>query len=281
MVNNSVGKIKEVAGCVWVRARLPLWVGDHQVQTDGTGESGDLSSLEHQMIERHLDRCAACCRYRSELKRALAGLTAAAADLPVEPQASSLWPALKRRIQDLDQPAPSRCRRVARACTERWARGLSGFAADQGVRLARARDRLQANFTSPENGRLGSNQRVPLALRLGLIASLLIAVIAARGLWHEWSRAQSTIKTNTSPLANRSTLPVERASELEPDPAGSDDSQPQAELVQADIALPVEPPGGGMNGSTEAKLAAPARFDYDLEHGIPMPPDARESKPVY
>jgi len=122
---------------------------------------------------------------------------------------------------------------------------------------------------------------VGLALGLGLIASLLIAVIAVPGLWREWSSAQSIIKANASPLADRGASPGERASELRPDPSRSDDSETQDELVQADVARPVEPPGGGGTSSTEPKSAAPARFGYDLEHGIPMPPDARESKPVY
>jgi len=281
MVNNSMGKTKEDAGCDWVRARLPLWVGDRDVRTDGNGDGGDLSLREHQRIERHLDHCATCCRHRSNLERALETLAAAAADLPVEPQAPSLWPALKRQIEGCHQPAPSRWIRVARALMGQWARGLTDFTTDQPVRRAWAHDSLQAIFTSRENGRLGSNQRVGLVLGLGLIASLLIAVVAVPGLWHEWANAQSTIKTNAAPLADRGAAPGERAFELRPDPTRSDDSETQDEVVQADVARPVEPPGGGVNSSTEAKPAAPARFGYDLEHGIPMPPDARESKPVY
>ncbi len=45
--------------------------------------------------------------------------------------------------------------------------------------------------------------------------------------------------------------------------------------MQADVARPVEPSGAGVNSSTDSKPVAPARFGYDLEHGIPMPPDAR------
>jgi hypothetical protein len=281
MVNNSMGKTKNDAGCDWVRARLPLWVGDREVRTDGNGEGGDLSLLEHQRMERHLEHCATCCCHRADLERALETLAAAAADLPVEPQAPSLWPALKHRIQDHHQPVPSRWIRMARAFTGLWGRGLTDFTTDQPVRRAWAHDSLQAIFTSRENRRLGSNQRLGLVLGLGLIASLLIAVTTVPGLWHEWANAQSTIMMNASPLVDRGASPGDRTIELQPEPSRSDDSETQDELAQADIARPVEPTGGGVTSSTEPKPAAPARFGYDLEHGIPMPPDARESKPVY
>jgi hypothetical protein len=281
MVNNSMGKSKDDAGCDWVRARLPLEMGDRDSRSDRNGEGGDLSLLEHQRIERHLDHCSTCRRYGSALKRALATLDAAAAELPVEPQAPSLWPALKRRIEDLHQPAPSRWIRVVRAFTDLCARGLTDFTSDQAVRRAWARDSIRATFAIRENDRLGSNQRVKLVFGLGLIATLSIAVLAVPPLWREWANAQSTIKTNASPLTDRVASSGESAGEPRPEPSRSDDKEPQDELVQADVARPVETPGGGVNSSTEPKPATPARFGYDLEHGIPMPPDARESKPEY
>jgi hypothetical protein len=265
-----MGKTREDAGCNWVRARLPLWVGDLDVRTDGNCEGGDLNSVEHERIERHLEHCATCRRHRTNLERALETLAAGAADLPVEPQTPSLWPALKRRIQDRHQPAPSRWIRVARALTT-----------DQAVRRAWARDSLQAIFASRGSDSLRSKQRARLALGLSLIASLLIAVIMVPGLWREWAIAQSTIKANASPLADRGASPKEGALEPRPEPTRSDDSQVQDEVVQAELIRPVEPTGGGVNSSAEAKPASPARLGYDLEHGIPMPPDARESKPVY
>ncbi len=281
MVNNAMGKTTNDAGCDWVRARLPLWLGDRGVRTDGNGEGGDLSSLEHQRIERHMDHCDMCCRHRSELERALAILAVAAADLPVEPQAFSLWPDLKRRIEEFHQPAPSRWARVALAFTDRWRCGLTGVTTDQPVRRAWDRNRLQAIFTSRADRPIGSNHRVGLLLGLGLIASVLIAVIAVPGFWREWANAQSTITANALPPADRGSPPGERAIEPQPDPSRWDDVETQNEVVQADAARPVELPGSGVTSSTEPKPAAPARFDYDLERGIPMPPDARESKPVY
>ncbi len=280
MGNNSMEMTKDDAGCDWVRARLPLWVGDRDIRADGNGEGGDLSLLEDQRIKRHLDRCATCRSHQFDLELVLKTLAAAAADLPVEPQAPSLWPALERRIQDLHRPAQSPWIGLTRLITEQWARGLADFATVQPMRRAWARDSLRAIF----NGRcepLGSGQKTELGWKLGFVAFLLIAVIAVPGFWREWSSAQSTIAANALPLADRGVEPQERATETQPGPTRSDDSEIQDEVVQADVARPVEPPGGAVTGSAEPKLATPARFGYDLEHGIPMPPDARESKPVY
>jgi len=280
-VNNIMGTTKDDVGCDWVRARLPLWVGDHDIRADGSGEGGDLSLLEHRRIERHLDHCATCPGHRSDLERALATLAVTAADLPVEPQVPSLWPALKDRIEDFHQPVPSPAIRLACAFTDLWARGLTDFTTNKAVRRAWARDSLEALFTRRENGRVGSKRGMGLVLGLGLIASLLITVVAVPGLWREWANAQSTIAANALPLADRGDSPTERALESEPDLGRSDDSKTQDEVAQADVARPVEPAGGGVASSTEPKAAAPARYGYDLEHGIPMPPDTRESKPVY
>jgi hypothetical protein len=281
MVNNKMGKSRNDAGCDWVRPRLPLWMGDRNSRIDRNGEGGDLSLLEFQGVERHLDHCSTCRRHLSTLERALATLDAAVADLPVEPQAPSLWPALKRRIEDLHRPAPSRWKRVTRAFTGGWARGLTDFTSDQTRRWGLVRDQLRSAFASRENDSLGSKERVRLGLGLGMIASLLIAVITVPSLWREWANAQSTIKMNASPLADRGASSGERAGEPRLEPSRPDDSEPRDELVQSDVPRPVETPGGEVSGPTEPKPAIPARFGYDLEHGIPMPPDARESKPVY
>jgi hypothetical protein len=118
-------------------------------------------------------------------------------------------------------------------------------------------------------------------LGLGTAATLLITLIAVSRVWREWSIAQYTIEANALPLAIRGATPGERSTELPPETNSSPDHDAQDELVQADATRPVEPSGVGANSNAESKPAAPARFGYDLEHGIPMPPDARESKPVY
>jgi hypothetical protein len=110
---------------------------------------------------------------------------------------------------------------------------------------------------------------------------LLIAVVTVSSAWRDWASAQYTIKANGLPLANQDVLPSEPAGELRPEPSSSDAQETQDAVAQADVSRPVEPAPSNVNSSAEAKPAVPTRFGYDLEHGIPMPPDARESKPVY
>jgi hypothetical protein len=102
-------------------------------------------------------------------------------------------------------------------------------------------------------------------------------------MWREWTNAQCTIKANASPLADRGDSSAEHVLEARPDPSRTDGSETQDELAQVDVSRPAEPAGGGANANAaiESKPAMPARFGYDLEHGIPMPPDARESRSVY
>lgn len=281
MADHSVGKTKSGAGCDWVRARLPLWVGDRAGRTGENEEGGELSALEHRRIERHVEQCDTCARHRFDLEGALGALVAAAAEVPVQADAPSLWPELNRRIQDFRPPAPSRAGRIALALTGPWLRGLTDFRTDQPLRRVWVADELRAIFKIKETERLGSKLMLGSVLRLGMVASILIGVVAIRSAWREWANAQETITTNVLPLANRAASWKEPVVEPQPEPGRSDERDTQNELAQSDVIRPLDTPGGGGNSLTEPKPAAPARFGYDLEHGIPMPPDARESKPVY
>jgi hypothetical protein len=279
MANKHMGKTKREVRCQWVRARLPLWVRDPDDRTDANDEGGELSLLEYQKLKRHLDHCPACCQYRSDLKRALQALAAAAAEFPTEPQAPSLWPALSRRIEDFHKTAPSRRSRIC-GFAEPWARRLSDFATDRRMDQALALHRLQSAFLSGKRRWVPSSPAAASVLRFGLVASLLIAVGVASGIWRDWANAQYTINANALPLADRGdSVPTPN---LEPPRDSSlDERETPTELTQAETSRPPEPSGGGASISPEPRPAVPARLGYDLEHGIPMPPDARESKPVY
>ncbi len=102
-MGNSMGNRE----CEWVDARLPLWVGngDRNGPTEAEGERGDLTASERHQIERHLVDCALCRHHRMALEQALCALAAAATDLPVVPEAPSLWPLLERRIAKRDADA--------------------------------------------------------------------------------------------------------------------------------------------------------------------------------
>src|SRR5262249_32681285 len=114
MANDRTGMTMSKTRCEWVRKRLPLWVGDRGVRADENSDGGDLTMVEHQSIERHLDSCAGCSRYRSDLERASEALSVAASISPVESQAPSLWPVLEGRIKDVNRSVPSRWSNINR-----------------------------------------------------------------------------------------------------------------------------------------------------------------------
>jgi hypothetical protein len=162
-----------------------------------------------------------------------------------------------------------------------WALNLSDFATDRPVWRAWTRDNCRTIFPTWEGTRTAFSWRLGRVIALGAAASLLIVVIAVSSVWREWSIARYTIETNSLPLADRGVSPGERTLESPSDTSNLPDREAPDELVQTDSTRPVEPPGVGVNSNAESKPAAPAHFGYDLEHGIPMPPDARDSKPVY
>ena len=95
-----------------------------------------------------------------------------------------------------------------------------------------------------------------------------------------WEIAPNTILTNSVPLADP--LPVTAVAEEPPlenvDRNGED--VPINQLAEA------EPPRSPETASPSVEAIVPkpsmhTRFGFDLEHGIPMPPDSREAKPVY
>lgn len=80
--------------CKWVRDRLPLLAGE------------ELFGMERRRVERHLIGCAQCRAHRAALGSALEALHAASGELPAQPDAPSLWPALARQIQESRHAAP-------------------------------------------------------------------------------------------------------------------------------------------------------------------------------
>jgi hypothetical protein len=280
MANNSMETTKGDAGCGWVKARLPLWVGDRASPTNPIEEGGELTVLECRKIERHLDQCVACGRYRSDLEGALGVLAAVAVESPVEPDAPSLWPLLRRRIESSHRVPAAHGRRTAGGFWGVWVRILSDFTADLPLRRAWAHDYLRAMFAIPER-RLGLGFFFEIGLRSSLAASLVVAAIAVSGIRREWALAERTIETNASPLLEQESPVSESVIQQRPEPGGFDGPEAQAELAQAEITRAVDVSGSGGSSTSEPRPAPPARYGYDLEHGIPMPPDARESKPVY
>jgi Putative zinc-finger len=285
MANQGMGKTMSNPGCEWVRVCLPLWVGDSADRTEQNGEEGDLSASDRQAIERHLEDCASCRRYRTTLDQALGALAIAAAELPVEPQAPSLWPALERRIASHDARISSRWLRAAGRFTDPMTRAWGALHGERALRQAWTRDSLREAFRGRQRQGYESRRRPGLVLGISLAASILVAIIGVPALHRQWADAQARIAANAAPLADPgvSPLPAEEDSFENPDPDEVNDVAANP-LVQTEPARTSETPVAGLDGASAPKpspASPPRRFGYDLEHGTPMPPDAREPKPVY
>ena len=147
LADRSISMSKVNRDCDWVRARLPLWVGDGGGnQIEGLHEEGDLAETDRREIELHIGACTSCRLYRGSLERALAALLAAAADVSLEPAASSLWPALQHRIASHDIYVVSPWRRAARCIADQWARARTMLDREQPLRLRWIHDTVHEAF---------------------------------------------------------------------------------------------------------------------------------------
>jgi hypothetical protein len=281
--------------CDWVRVRLPLWVGDRAEQAERNGDEGDLNASDRLAVERHLGECTSCQRYRTTLDQALGALATAATQIPVDPQAPSLWPALEHRIANHDVRRSSRWLRAADRLTDPCFRAWGVLHGERVLRRAWTRDSLDEAIRG-RNRRAFASKRMPgFIFGISAAASLLVAIVGIPSLYRQWVQAQSTIVANAAPSAEPeiSPLPSENQTRenAKPDEAGdvvasaNANTNPNALAQQTESARNVETPVAGLDGAAAAPKPGPTtpprRLGYDLEHGTPMPPDAREPKPVY
>jgi hypothetical protein len=283
MANQDIGKSMGNRACGWVQARLPLLVGSrHDDQTEGDGEACDLTTEDRRQIERHVGGCTSCRRHRAALEQALSALATAAAHMPVETNAPSLWPVLECRIAHHDARTRSRWLRAARGLTDRWVRARAILHEEQALRMAWMRDTLGEALAGRKEQDSKSRRRTGLVLGYSVVAAVFVALIGLPVLRRQWVDAQSTIVANGAPLAD----PVVPPQPIDESPPGvenlDDDGEfPASYLVEADPVRAAETPRSGPDGTLAPKQAPHVRFGYDLEHGTPMPLDTRESKPVY
>jgi hypothetical protein len=286
MANPSMNTMLVNPACEWVLARLPLWVGDCVGQAERNGEGGDLSTEDRRAIEQHLGVCSSCCRHRIAVEQALGILAAVAAELPVAPDAASLWPALERRMKDRDARAHSRWFRTVSNLNERWVRAWGAVDGGGPLRWAWVRDGLQeargVGWLTRSHALPGVWARPGLVLGFSLAAAILVVLIGWASVHRQWVDAQSIISANAAPLP----APVIPPARTDEDTMGTSELADTTgtsadEPAQAETARASEVPASGLDGNVASKPAAPARLGYDLEHGIPMPPDARDAKPVY
>jgi hypothetical protein len=285
-------------------------VGDCGNTTEPGDEGCDLSAEDRRSIDQHLDACSSCCQYRTALEQALGALAGVAAIPPVPSDTPSLWSSLEARIEvhagrndarwspvmhgpeavdgglrawsDLDDERPLRSawmRDSLREATER----LGWY----GGQIFRA-GRLGESRSSPAARRVGrglvpeSRRRRGRVVGLSAVAAILAWVIGVAIVHRQEWDAESTILANAASRVGWVIAPLraerERPSTRKPH---VDRDLPAGELARAEPISVHEPPASGSDSPSGFKAAPPTRFGYDLEHGIPMPPDARESKSVY
>jgi len=269
--------------CEWVRARLPLLVGDRDDDhTGGDRDGGDLAALDRREIERHVRDCPSCRQHQAALENALGALAAAAAQMPVETEAPSLWPMLEYRIAHHDPRTPPRWLRATWGLAGRWGRASVILHEERAIHLAWMRDTLREALAGREAKGPESTRKPRLVLGSSLVAAILVALIGFPVLHRQWVEAQSTIVANAAPLADQ-VVPPQPIDEPSPGLASLDDDGegPAGHLAETDQARASETPVSGPDGTLTPRPAPHIRFGYDLEHGTPMPPDTRESKPVY
>jgi hypothetical protein len=297
--------------CEWVRVRLPLWVGVREDRTESDDEGGDLSPDDRRSIERHLESCRCCGRHRAGLERALKTLGLVAGSLSSSSEGPSLWPALEQRMTGRPVRHHPRWLRSLHEVGDRGLRAWVDFQGERPLRFAWLRDGLEealkgGGWAEPtDRGREVGRGRVRRAARVlgtGVAAAALVLMIGLPGMQRREEAARLTILSNAQPLPGAVTQPVPTgsATPAAAAPAADADNAP-GELAQADpIPVPAPPSveaapaskiasttatatpaAAATANATPAPPPTPSRWNYDLENGTPMPPHARDVKPVY
>jgi hypothetical protein len=285
--------------CEWVRDWLPLLAGDGE---EISGEDGDLSVEDRRRMERHLGECTSCRQHRAALAGALSILGAIAAEPPVGPDTGSVWPGLEGRIRRHHERERSRwmgalrasCPQGLRVTADRLYRGWGEIRSQFPFQMAWARDsvrefldaRLRVLKPDPVLGRdfplRGAFPRLAFGLGLAFLALLIIVPLVHR----RQSRAEAQIAANAAPIPGANIPPAELQDEPQvASNAPEADPRPADSLAQADPPPAADAPAAGQGQGAAARPSAAASptppYYFDLEHGIPMPPDSRGGKPAY
>jgi hypothetical protein len=273
-----------------------------------SGEGFDQCILDRDQIEQHLAACADCRQHRSALQDAVSILAAAGAEMPAEPVASSLWSELNKRISEHDeQPLPTRLRlwravfpdSIRNAIVRLYGYG-SRLYDELPLQIAWTRDSIhelldpailwrQVKLSGPSGfleSRRGASLRFGFYTALVGTAALLLVMIAHRPEIQPRSRTIS----KATPVAVLRTEPG-TGHEISEDVVISAPGRTATRVRDAlALAGPVTPPPASTAGrsiaaqtattATISEASAP-QYDFDLEHGTPMPPETRPGKPAY
>ena len=294
MTNQAMGTKMGNPTCDWVRAHLPLWVDVRDDLTERNDEGADLRLEDQQSIGGHLRICPSCRDYRASLERSSQALASVAAGLFVEPDTPSLWPSLEQRIAAHDAGLSRPWLRTPRPVSDKRQATLSSLDGDRPLQSAWLRDSLGeilagSGLSRRESPVFHDTDANPAAqfgwspawlTGSGIAAAILALLFGLPALRRQFADAETIIQANTEPIAISAPVATE-AEDPAPEELVDDREIPSRELAQAD-PVPAPPPSApGHEATPTAKNTTPARWNFDLEHGTPMPPDARDAKPVY
>jgi len=299
MANQAMGTTMGNPACEWVRVRLPLWVGVNDDPIERNAERDDLSPEDCQSIEEHLGACPSCRQHQADLERAYHALASAAGTLLVAPDAPSLWPLLAERMKAHDARTRPPWIRAVNRVTDRGLRALTDLDGERPLRSAWMRDSLGEVLEGAGLARRGvqarngpgeppgrgqkaaaqSGWRPAWVTGAGVAAAILAMVIVLPAVRRQHSKALSIIRANAEPLADcvLPAVPAEAEETAAPDLA-DDLGIPARELAQAEPIPVPQAPTSGHEAAPASKTTTPSRLNFDLEHGTPMPPEARDAK---
>ncbi|MGA9925930.1 MAG: hypothetical protein WBQ29_21220, partial [Isosphaeraceae bacterium] len=245
-------------------------------------------------------------QHQAALEEAISVLSLAAADMAAGLRTPSLWPKLEERIQRHQEQSRSKwlwtlraiCPEGIRITANRFFCGCGHLRSNLPLQLAWTRDSLGdflANRAWPvfssRRSRLGRTfrfvtPRVGFGLAVAGMVMFLVVVVMQR----RQTQAEARIAADTAPLPSMQ-LPLPELPEASEDvvtaTSSSTVSRASKSLSLATSAVPAAAASMGQiatakTASTVTTTATSApRYDFDLEHGTPMPPETRTDKPTY
>lgn len=305
MTANGKGTIMGRPSCELVRLWLPLMVGEEDETI--SAEGFDQGILDRDQIERHLAACPDCRQYRASLQGAVSILAAVAAETPMEPVRGSLWPEVKQRISQQQARPLSRRLQLWRAIcpdpirnTVDQLRGLySHLRGELPLQLAWTVDSfhelMEHTILWRQVKAKSASGLVESKLRASFRFGLYVAVVGTVALLLLMIGQRPEAQPKTEIVFDATAIPTSQTGPVA-SPEFSEDvviSAPVCTATRVRDALamagPVAPPPASAGRSIAAKTATTAttsetsapQYDFDLEHGTPMPPETRPGKPTY
>lgn len=285
--------------CAWVRDRLPMLAEmDADFLTPGPEAEAALAPEDRRAVEAHLAGCRACRARRESQARAFDVLSTVAVEPPIGLEAPSLWPALQARIQ----AAEARKRNPLNHAASRAASVLDELPLQLVWTEDTAREELPERLRrwfDPQRAAVACDRLLQPAA--GLAGALAAAALLATVVGYSLAQAsrdehEARIAAASAPL--RVSAPVQAESvPLIVTPSRAEAIEVLASSGPGDLAVldarslarntlpPLrEPDGRGVDVDQAARPAPaplPTAVRFDLDRGVPMPPDARVGKPAY